>query len=170
MDGFLASVRSKLIRWQSQLLSSHALGPYCSHYRGGDIRRVNGVARRDFLKGAVALGAISAGRVQAVGQAAEPGDRAYWVEVVRRVSEPVLEALSKGQLRTRMPVEAAPGLVEASSKSTHLEAFGRLLSGLGPWLESTPADGAEAALQARYREWARGRGFTMGLIRRRRII
>jgi hypothetical protein len=131
---------------------------------------VNGVARRDFLKGAVALGAITAGRVQAVGQAAEPGDRAYWVEVVRRVSEPVLEALSKGQLRTRMPVEAAPGLVEASSKSTHLEAFGRLLSGLGPWLESTPADGAEAALQARYREWARGRGFTMGLIRRRRII
>jgi len=88
-------------------------------------------------------------------QVAKPADREYWLEVVKRVSVSVLEALNKGQLRARMPVEAAPGLVEARSKSTHLEAFGRLLSGLGPWLESTPADGAEAALQARYREWAR---------------
>jgi len=94
------------------------------------------------------------GRVQAMEQVARQGDREYWIEVVRRVSEPVLEAVSKGQLRARMPVEAAAGLVEARSKSTHLEAFGRLVSGLAPWLEST-VSGDEVVLQTRYREWAR---------------
>ena len=67
-----------------------------------------------------------------MGQTTVTGDdRAYWIEVVKRVSEPVLEAVSKGQLRAKMPVEAQPGFEEARSKSTHLEAFGRLISG---WL------------------------------------
>src|ERR1700712_3625533 len=88
-------------------------------------------------------------------QAAGPADREYWIAVVKRVSDPVLEALSKGQLRAKMPVEAGAGLVEARSKSTHLEAFGRLLSGLAPWLENAAVSGPEAELQARYREWAR---------------
>ena len=100
---------------------------------------------------------MSAVPMQAVGQAAVAagGDRAYWIEVVGRVSEPVLEAVSKGQLRAKMPVEAQPGLAEARSKSMHLEAFGRLISGLGPWLENAEVSGSEAELQARYREWAR---------------
>ena len=119
------------------------------------ITRDHGVGRRDFLKGAVALGAVSAGRVQGLQQAAGSVDREYWIAVVKRVSEPVLEALSKGQLRAKMPVEAGAGLVEARSKSTHLEAFGRLLSGLAPWLESAAVSGPEAELQATYREWAR---------------
>jgi hypothetical protein len=117
----------------------------------------NEVARRSFLKGALALGAISAVPVRAMEHTAVAagGDRAYWIEVVKRVSEPVLEAVSKGQLRAKMPVEAGAGLVEARSKSTHLEAFGRLISGLGPWLECAEVHGAEGELQAKYREWAR---------------
>ncbi|HWW23779.1 MAG TPA: DUF2264 domain-containing protein, partial [Edaphobacter sp.] len=108
------------------------------------------------MKGALALGAVSAVPMRAAGQAAvTDDDRAYWIEVVKRVSEPVLEAVSKGQLRARMPVEAQPGLVEQRRMSTHLEAFGRLISGLGPWLESAEVSGPEAELQARYREWAR---------------
>jgi hypothetical protein len=54
-----------------------------------------------------------------------------------------------------MPVEARPGLEQDRSKSTHLEAFGRLISGLAPWLESDLQDSPEAALQSRYRDWAR---------------
>lgn len=82
-------------------------------------------------------------------------DREYWIDVVKKVSDPVLQALSKGQLRAKMPVEAASGLGEARSKSTHLEAFGRLMCGLAPWLESPAVSGPEAELQARYRQWAR---------------
>jgi hypothetical protein len=73
---------------------------------------------------------------------------------MRRVSNPVLEAVSKAQLRATMPVEAAAGLEQERRKSTHLEAFGRLLCGIAPWLEST-VDPSEAALQSSYREWAR---------------
>lgn len=54
-----------------------------------------------------------------------------------------------------MPVEAAEGLEQERRKSTHLEAFGRLVSGLAPWLESDVQDKDEAVLQAQYREWAR---------------
>jgi hypothetical protein len=54
-----------------------------------------------------------------------------------------------------MPVEAAQGLEQDRRKSTHLEAFGRLISGLAPWLESQITDKAEVTLQAQYREWAR---------------
>jgi hypothetical protein len=109
------------------------------------------------LKGALALGAVSAVPVRAMTQTAAVagGDRAYWIEVVKKVSEPVLEAVSKGQLRAKMPVEAGAGLAEARSKSTHLEAFGRLISGLGPWLENAEVSGPEGELQARYREWVR---------------
>ena len=92
---------------------------------------------------------------QAAAQISGATDREYWIEVVKMVSDPVLEALGAGQLRAKMPVEAGVGLAEARSKSTHLEAMGRLLSGLGPWLESTAADSSEEALQAKYREWAR---------------
>jgi hypothetical protein len=124
--------------------------------------REEGLERRDFLKGALALGASTGLPLQAgtsagavANEATGARDREYWMRVVRRVSDPVLEALSKGQLRARMPVEAGSGLVEARSQSTHLEAMGRLLCGLAPWLEAEAPEGAERELQARYREWAR---------------
>lgn len=83
-------------------------------------------------------------------------DRARWIAIVERVSQPVLEAISQQKLRATMPVEAKPGLVAARSQSTHLEAVGRLLSGLAPWLEAAPgSDPSEEKLRSRYRDWAR---------------
>lgn len=83
-------------------------------------------------------------------------DRAQWIAVVERVSQPVLEAISQQKLHATMPVEARPGDVEARRQSTHLEAVGRLLSGLAPWLEAVPGnDAAEENLRSRYREWSR---------------
>jgi len=114
-------------------------------------------SRRDFLKGAVALGTATAIPAQtSTGESAPRAgqDRAFWIEIMRRVSDPVLDAVSKGQLRATMPVEAVAGLEQERKKSTHLEAFGRLLCGIAPWLEST-VEGSEAPLQASYREWAR---------------
>jgi hypothetical protein len=110
------------------------------------------------LKKALASGAAAAIPLGAQSQQTPPqvkDDRAYWIEVMKRVSDPVLESLSKEQLRARMPVEAAAGLVEDRKQSTHLEAFGRLLCGIAPWLGGTAANSEEQALQARYREWSR---------------
>lgn len=62
---------------------------------------------------------------------------------MRKVAGPVLTALADGKLRARMAVEAHAG-VKDRQQYTYLEAFGRLLCGLAPWLESTPADNAES--------------------------
>ncbi len=84
-------------------------------------------------------------------------DRAFWIEMVERVSEPVLRAMHDRRLRAEMPVEAVAGQEGARAVGTHLEAFGRLLAGLAPWLEleATPGEDArETALRERYRGWA----------------
>lgn len=114
------------------------------------------VQRRRFLKQALVAGAATAIPAGAQTAAATDSrdDRAYWIEVMKRVSDPVLQAVSREQLRATMPVEAAAGVAEERRKSTHLEAFGRLLCGIAPWLEGSAANSDEVALQARYREWS----------------
>ena len=123
------------------------------------------VNRRQFL--AVGLVAGAAAALPGTGlaenrDAATPfdrtDDRSYWLQQVERVSEPVLKALHERELRRRMPVEAAPGLQAARAVGSPLEALGRLLAGIAPWLELQPTatEGkAETLLRGRYREWAR---------------
>ena len=116
--------------------------------------------RRSFLLGTLAAGAATA--LPAETQAANtppapPQDRAFWLQKVELVSEPVLKALKDRNLRHSMPVEAAPGQQQARAVGTHLEALGRLLSGLAPWLELAPSTGeapGETALRTRYRDHA----------------
>jgi hypothetical protein len=84
-------------------------------------------------------------------------DREQWLAWLERVSNPVLEALSKHELRLRMPVEAAAGFREERTVGTHLEALARLLAGIAPWLELQASPGEspqETALRARYRSWS----------------
>lgn len=72
-------------------------------------------------------------------------DREFWVGVLKKIATPVLQNLAQRQLKKTMPVEAAnPG---ERAQYTHLEAFGRLLAGMAPWLACEKLDGAEAADQ-----------------------
>jgi hypothetical protein len=76
-----------------------------------------------------------------------------WVDVMRRLADPVLTNLAAGTLKARMPVEEAAGANRGSV--THLEAFGRLLAGIAPWIE-LPADGTpEGQVRAHYAQLAR---------------
>jgi hypothetical protein len=111
--------------------------------------------RRDFLKsiGAVGLlGALDAG--PAIAQPQSPSastgsnDRSYWLGVMEKLAFPVLSHLSRRELKKAMPVEAAHPSDRA--KYTHLEAFGRLLAGIAPWLEASGLDADESALQKKY--------------------
>jgi hypothetical protein len=77
-----------------------------------------------------------------------PNERQYLVSTLTRIADPVLEALSRGELHKKMPVEAADP--KARSYSTHLEAFGRLLAGMAPWLELGPDDSPEGQLRKKY--------------------
>jgi len=81
--------------------------------------------------------------------------RAHWISVMTRLADPVLTNLAQRTLKARMPCEAVSGAEAARRKFTHLEAFGRLLSGMAPWLE-LPADASpEGQQRARYADLAR---------------
>ncbi|HTC75880.1 MAG TPA: DUF2264 domain-containing protein [Edaphobacter sp.] len=116
--------------------------------------------RRSFLLGSLAAGAAAAlpAEIDAANTAPPPQpDRNYWLQQVELVSDPVLKALKEGSLRRKMPVEAEPGQADARAIGTHLEALGRLLAGLAPWLELEPSPGEtpkETALRNRYRDCA----------------
>ena len=80
--------------------------------------------------------------------------RRYWIETLCKVGGPILEALSKGQLKSTMPVEAHAGSTDRPHY-TYLEALGRLLCGMAPWLELRGADLNEQREQAKWADLAR---------------
>jgi hypothetical protein len=119
--------------------------------------------RREFLRGTLWGGAGAV--VGARGAVAEPVagcglwlsmSRAEWVGMLDRVARPVLSAAAEGKLQQVMPVEAAAGHEDERRRVTHLEAVGRTISGVAPWLEHGPADGAEGELRGKHVEWVRG--------------
>jgi hypothetical protein len=114
-----------------------------------DWRMVN---RRDFLKTAgIASAWAGATPEQAVKPAAN--DRDTWIALMQRLADPVLTNLANGTLKSRMPLEQAAGADRRSV--THLEALGRLVAGLAPWIEM-PADAtSEGQLRARYADLTR---------------
>jgi len=79
--------------------------------------------------------------------AAGEANRKVWYGYAHKLAEPVLRNLAAGTLRARMPVEQAANVDRRGV--THLEAFGRLLAGLAPWIESGAApEYGPLALQA----------------------
>jgi hypothetical protein len=104
--------------------------------------------RRTFLTQMAALSTAAAP------QAGTEDDRAYWVRTMGRIAEPVLTNLAAGTLKRNMPVEST-GNVADRRKYTHLEAIGRLLAGIAPWLEVVLEAGPEREMQQRLADLAR---------------
>jgi hypothetical protein len=118
-------------------------------------------SRRAFLKTSAAsllagtTGCISQTEAMSSPANTAPADpRPLWSALATRLADPVLTALAARRLKATMPVESAPG-VEGRAAVSHLEALGRLLAGLAPWLE-LPADASpEGAERARLAALAR---------------
>jgi hypothetical protein len=106
--------------------------------------------RRAFFQTLAGLGAAA----QASAQITET-DRQYWVRTLAKVAEPVLTNLAAGTLKRNMPVESTATDLAGRRKVTHLEAIGRLLCGIAPWLEAPLPAGPERDLQQRYAGLAR---------------
>jgi hypothetical protein len=111
--------------------------------------------RRSFLKSVSAGGALAIGPQppldQRAGRATDA--RAIWVDVLRRIADPVLRNLAGGTLKARMPVEQSAGANRESV--TRLEALGRLVAGVAPWIELPGDDSVEGGLRAQYADLAR---------------
>ena len=81
-------------------------------------------------------------------------DRQYWSDLAYKIAYPVLSNMSKGELQKNMLVEVSPSWDGRSKKVTYMEAFGRLMAGIAPWL-ALPDDGtAEGARRAELRDMA----------------
>jgi hypothetical protein len=109
--------------------------------------------RRAVLKTIVGLS--GAGLVQGTRQPTVENDRTYWIDLLAKLAEPVLENLARGTLKRNMPVECAGEDQSARRKFSHLEAIARLLAGIAPWMEAALETGEERNLQQRYRALAR---------------
>src|SRR4030095_12021877 len=79
-------------------------------------------------------------------------EREYLVATILKIADPVLNALSKNELKQKMPVEAK---TDDRTSYTYLEAFARLLSGMSPWLELGADNSAEGRLREKYIQLAR---------------
>jgi hypothetical protein len=77
-------------------------------------------------------------------------ERKYFIAVLTRIADPVLNALSRNELKIMMPVEAAKESLESRKPVTYLEAIGRLLSGMAPWLELGPDNSPEGKIREKY--------------------
>lgn len=82
---------------------------------------------------------------------AEDGTRKYWIDFMVKLADPPLTALAADRLREKMPVETKdPNEVKQRAGYTHLEAFGRLLCGMAPWLRPEGVSEQEKPLQQKY--------------------
>jgi len=101
------------------------------------------LSRRLFVAGSASVGAT------AFAQSTEHSDRDYWTATLKRIAEPLLNAAANRRLKAEMPVEAPHDNAADRREYTYLEALGRLLTGIAPWLESSPEAQRYAGLARR---------------------
>jgi hypothetical protein len=96
--------------------------------------RTSDINRRELLQSVAGVLVVShASSGDAEQSTSSASDRTAWLALIRRLANPVLTNLASETLKARMPVEQAAGANRADV--THLEALGRLLAGIAPWLE-----------------------------------
>lgn len=81
-------------------------------------------------------------------------DRAYWCNLLYNMAKPVLSNMAEGNLRKNMQVEVSPNWDGRDIRVTYMEAFGRLMAGLAPWLSLPDDETEEGKMRKQLREWA----------------
>jgi hypothetical protein len=72
-------------------------------------------------------------------------DRKFWCATLYKIVFPVVEALGRDQLKAKMPLEV-PEKYGLNKEVSYLEALGRTMSGLAPWL-TLPDDNTQEGKQ-----------------------
>src|ERR1700744_4957396 len=83
-------------------------------------------------------------------------DRSLWLTYMDKIARPVMSNFAEDRLKERMPVMLSERIdnKESRTKAAYLEAFGRTLSGIAPWLNLEGGSAAEVKLRDQYREWS----------------
>jgi len=95
--------------------------------------------------------------LQSHAQTGQPADttRHYWLNTMDKIARPVIQNLAEDKLKQNMPVELSEHTdnKDTRTKAAYLEAFGRTLSGIAPWLQLEGGEAVEVSLRNQYRQW-----------------
>jgi len=106
--------------------------------------------RRNFLQWSTIVGLFSS--VPAKAETFKFDDeRDYWVSLLDKMASPLVENMSKGELRKNMVVEFSPTWDNRNSAVAYMEGFGRLIIGLAPFLDLPANEGSLKEQQVRAR-------------------
>jgi hypothetical protein len=113
--------------------------------------------RREFISSAILAGIASSAADSATMRPMPEGaadDRRYMLNLLARMAQPVLGPMSEGKLQAVFKPELSPNWDGRNVKVAYLECFGRLISGIAPWLALPDDDSAEGKLRALLRQQA----------------
>ncbi|WP_291563168.1 DUF2264 domain-containing protein [Bacteroides sp.] len=80
--------------------------------------------------------------------------RNYWCGIAYKMAFPVLSNISKGELQKNMKVEVPPSWDGRNIKVAYMEAFGRLMTGIAPWLALPDDNTDEGRMRKELRDMA----------------
>ncbi len=110
--------------------------------------------RRVFMGAALAGGLAATQAAVAATPAAVQGERTFMLDLLIKMTDPVLSAMAQGQLRDKFALEVSPTWDGRDRKVAYMECFARLMAGAAPWL-SLPDDGsAEGRTRKRLQQLA----------------
>lgn len=87
-------------------------------------------------------------------EAKPTSDRAYWVDMLYRIAQPVLSQMAEGKLQQNMTLELSPIWDGRDTRVAYLETFGRLMAGVAPWLNLPDDNSEEGKKRAQIHKWA----------------
>lgn len=79
-------------------------------------------------------------------------DRVFWVNTLYKIAYPVVHNLAEGTLKQNLPLELGPNYYLPVKKVTYLEAVGRTIAGLAPWLALPDDETTEGKMRKQLRE------------------
>lgn len=87
-------------------------------------------------------------------ESANNHDRTYWCSLAWKMASPVLGNMAEGKLQQNMLVELSPTWDGRDKRVTYMEAFGRLMAGIAPWLSLPNDNMEEGKMRSQLRGWA----------------
>ena len=79
-------------------------------------------------------------------------DRIYWVQLLDKIASPILTSMSKGELRKNMPMEYSPAWDNRNKEVAYMEAIGRLIVGIAPFVALADDDTNEGRIRIKMRD------------------
>lgn len=115
--------------------------------------------RRKFLKWSSILGFtgivpaknVMANATERYDDFKNKNDRTYWVQLLDKMAAPVLSNMSRGELKKNMPVDVSPQWDGRKKDVAYMEALGRLIAGIAPFLALPDDTSEEGEIRKRLR-------------------